>query len=64
MSNNSSGGGGIGFFGLLAILFIALKLTGYVQWSWLWVLCPIWIPVSVAIGLLVLLGILSVWSKS
>lgn len=64
MSSNSSGGGGIGFFGLLAILFIALKLTGHVQWSWLWVLSPIWIPVSVAIGLLVVFGILAVWSKS
>jgi len=49
---------------MLAILFIALKLTGHVQWSWLWVLCPIWIPVSVAIGLLVVFGVLAVWSKS
>ena len=64
MSSNSSGGGGIGFCGMLAILFIALKLTGHVQWSWLWVLSPIWIPVSVAIGLLVVFGILAVWSKS
>lgn len=56
MSSNSSGGGGIGFFGMLAILFIALKLTGHVQWSWLWVLCPIWIPVSLAV--VMLLGVL------
>lgn len=63
-SNSGSGGGGIGFFGLLTILFIGLKLTGHIQWSWLWVLCPIWIPVSVAIGLLVVFGILAVWSKS
>lgn len=40
--------GGIGFFGLLAILFIGLKLTGYIDWSWWWVLSPIWLaPVVV-----------------
>ena len=45
MSNNKSGNNsnGIGFTGLLTILFIGLKLTGYVAWSWLWVLSPIWI---------------------
>ena len=37
--------GGIGFGGLLAILFIGLKLTGFINWSWLWVLSPLWIPV-------------------
>ena len=30
---------------LLAVLFIGLKLTGYISWSWLWVLSPLWIPV-------------------
>lgn len=37
---------GIGFFGLLTLLFIALKLTHVVAWSWLWVLAPIWIPTA------------------
>lgn len=36
--------GGVGFLGLLALLFIALKLTGVIAWSWWWVLAPIWIP--------------------
>lgn len=35
---------GIGFTGLLAIVFIALKLGGVIVWSWWWVLAPIWIP--------------------
>lgn len=38
------GGGGIGFMGLLTIVFIVLKLTGVINWSWLWVLAPLWIP--------------------
>lgn len=36
--------GGIGFCGVLAIVFIVLKLTGVIAWSWWWVLSPIWIP--------------------
>ncbi len=47
--NNSNG---IGFFGVLTIVFIVLKLVGTISWSWLWVLCPIWIPVAI----LVLIG--------
>jgi len=42
MSEKSSSFGGIGFFGLLGILFIALKLTGYIDWSWWWVTAPLW----------------------
>ena len=41
--NNSSSSGGIGFVGLLTALFIALKLTGFIAWSWWWVLSPLWI---------------------
>jgi hypothetical protein len=35
---------GTSFFGLLAILFIALKLTGFIGWSWWSVLAPLWLP--------------------
>lgn len=41
---------------LLTVLFVGLKLTGVITWSWLWVLSPIWI--SIALGGLVLLLIL------
>ena len=45
-NNNSSGSSaGIGFTGLLTIVFIVLKLLGKITWSWLWVLSPIWISV-------------------
>lgn len=40
--------GGV-FLPLLAVLFIALKLTGYVTWSWLWVLSPLWIPFAAVV---------------
>jgi len=48
MSNNSnSGQGGIGFFGLLQVAFIVLKLIGIIKWSWILVLIPIWISLIV-----------------
>lgn len=50
--NNTGAAGGIGFFGLLAIAFIVLKLTGVIGWSWLWVLAPIWIPAAIVIAVL------------
>jgi hypothetical protein len=55
MSNgSSSASGGIGFCGLLTILFIALKLTGVIAWSWLWVLAPLWIPLALALAALLI----------
>lgn len=50
---NVTQSGGIGFFGLLAIVFIVLKLTGYITWPWLWVLAPIWIPFCLVIILII-----------
>lgn len=46
---------GIGFFGLLTIVFIALKLTGHINWSWLWVLSPIWLPPVAIISIAIIL---------
>ena len=41
--------GGIGFCGLLAIAFIILKLAGVIDWSWVWVLAPLWVPLLVVV---------------
>ena len=55
--NNTTVTGGIGFSGLLTIVFIVLKLLNVIQWSWLWVLAPLWIPLAfgIAVVLVVLL---------
>lgn len=45
--NTSSGG--IGFAGLLTILFIGLKLGGVIDWAWVWVLSPMWIGLAVVV---------------
>jgi hypothetical protein len=39
---SSSSSSGIGFFGLLGVAFIVLKLCGVINWSWIWVLAPLW----------------------
>ena len=31
----------------LTVLFVGLKLTGFIAWSWWWVLSPLWIPLAV-----------------
>ena len=49
---SSTNTGGVNFLGLLTLLFIGLKLTGYITWSWVWVLSPLWIPISIALLLL------------
>jgi len=47
--------GGISFFGLLTILFVGLKLTHYIDWSWWWILSPLWIPLVAALAVLIVL---------
>lgn len=51
---------GLGFFSLLAILFIGLKLTGYINWSWWWVLAPIWGGFAI-LGVVLLVALIIVW---
>ena len=54
---NNTSGGGVGFIGLLQIVFIVLKLCHIIDWTWLWVLSPIWITPIVFI-LLIIIGYL------
>ena len=50
---------GIGFSGLLTIAFIVLKLCHVIDWSWWWVLSPLWISVGLTIILLLIILIVS-----
>jgi hypothetical protein len=56
---SSSSSGGIGFVGLLTIAFIVLKLCNVIDWSWWWVLSPLWISVAlfVVVGIPLLIAI-------
>jgi len=57
MSNSNSSSSGIGVFGLLGVVFVTLKLTGVIGWSWWWVTVPFWggLALVVAVFLLILL---------
>ena len=53
MSNSNSSSGGIGILGLLTLIFVVLKLTGEITWSWWWVVSPLWLPFCIVIGIII-----------
>ena len=53
MRSNSNSYQGMGFFSVLSLIFIVLKLCNVIQWSWLWVLSPIWISWIVALVIII-----------
>ena len=60
MSSSSSSSSGISFTGALTVLFIGLKLTHVINWSWWWVLSPIWISALITIAFLIILLIAAI----
>lgn len=59
MSNtSSSASGGIGFFGLLCIAFIVLKLCNVISWSWWLVFLPLYGPIALVLAILVIVGLI------
>jgi hypothetical protein len=59
MAKNNSGSG-LSLTAVLFIVFLVLKLTGNITWSWVWVTSPLWIPFVIVFGLvlLILVGII------
>ena len=55
MSNQVSNSGP-GVAGFLGLIFITLKLMGYISWSWWWVLAPFWVPIAF-VGVLLIVAI-------
>lgn len=54
---NTTTNKGMGFCGTLTIVFIILKLTHVIDWSWWWVLSPIWIPIVTVLGVVAIAAI-------
>ncbi len=52
---NDTENSGIGVLGLLGVLFVGLKLTDYIDWSWWWVTVPFWGPFAVLLAVLCVL---------
>ncbi len=63
MSDQTSSSSGIGFCGMLTILFIGLKLTDNIDWSWWYVLSPTLIPLSLLVLILSVAGVFFVGVK-
>lgn len=61
--NKTTVNGGVGFTGLLTIVFITLKLCGVITWSWLWVLSPIWINAALCVVVLLVTLVGSLFKK-
>lgn len=60
--NKTTSSGGIGFSGLLTIVFITLKLLGVISWSWWWVVSPILINTAIALILMVVVLLITLFS--
>lgn len=50
----SKSASGLGFWSVLALMFIGFKLTGYIEWSWVWVLAPLWAPFALILAVILL----------
>lgn len=61
MSNKSNSSNGLGLGTVLFLIFMTLKLTNYIDWSWWWVTAPLWIPIAIMaiVGLIVILYLAS-----
>lgn len=57
---SSSSSGGIGFAGLLTIVFIVLKLIGKIDWPWIWVLSPIWISIALVVVIILVVALIAI----
>ena len=62
MANKQSSG--ISFFGLLTILFIGLKLLNKIDWSWFWVLSPLFLPLTIIVMCVIIWGIIEAYQKT
>ena len=57
MSSNSKGGG-LGICSVLTVVFVVLKLTKVITWSWWWVLCPLWINLILTIIAVIVIALI------
>lgn len=57
---SSSSSAGIGFTGLLQLVFITLKLCGVINWPWKYVLIPLWIDIAVVVVILLVVMVLAI----
>jgi len=60
MSESKSKSGGVGFLGLLGLLFIGLKLAGVIGWSWWYVTLPLWGGAALVLTLVLIVALVTI----
>lgn len=63
-NSGSTTSGGIGFSGLLFIVFLVLKLLHVIDWSWWWITAPLWGPLALFILIFIIAIIIAALSKN
>lgn len=63
MSSNNSSSGGMGILGWLLIVFVTLKLTGHIDWSWWYVTMPFWGGLVLGLIAIVILAFISAYRE-
>jgi hypothetical protein len=63
MAENSSSSGGVGFFGLMFLIFMTLKLTSVIDWSWWWVTAPLWGGFALIFFIVVIIALIKAFDK-
>lgn len=61
--NKTTVNGGIGFFGLLQVVFIALKVAKVIDWSWWLVFLPTWIELGLCLIIIIVALVIAVMAK-
>ncbi len=64
MSNTTKVQSSFPFLSILCLIFITLKLTGYITWNWVWVLAPIWIQLAIICVLFLIVGCIYVYEHN
>ncbi len=63
-TSTTTSSGGIGFVGLLTVLFIGLKLGHVIDWSWWWVLSPLWISACFTVAVLLIVALVAAFAST
>jgi hypothetical protein len=63
MSNSKNVSVNFPIFGILGLIFITLKLTGHITWSWMWVLAPFWIPLAIIVLIFLIVFLVAIFAK-
>ena len=59
-NKNYSAGCGLGLVGVLTVVFVVLKLVGVINWSWWWVLSPLWISAILLIPIVIIVVVAAI----